>query len=122
MSNKQILYSAFWISPLSEKVRKASKYDYLVGRLVRRDFLCRYKRVVLEAAWTMLNPLRMMIILNIAFSQFIKAVESYPANILSGLNVWNFFAQTTNETMSGIMWGGSLLQRILFPTRFLEYR
>jgi ABC-2 type transport system permease protein len=40
---------------------------------------------------------------------------SYPAYILSGLIAWNFFAQSTNASMSGLVWGGSLIQRIYIP-------
>ncbi len=115
MSIKPTYDSASRISPALEEIREVSKYRYLIGQLVRRDILSRYKRSILGVAWTMLNPLGVMIILSIVFSQLFKSVESYPAYILSGIIAWTFFAQTTNAAMSGIIWGGNLLQRIYFP-------
>lgn len=115
MLKKPVYDSAAQISPALEELREVRKYHYLVGQLVRRDILSRYKRSFLGVAWTMLNPLGTMIILSIVFSQLFKSIESYPAYILSGLIAWIFFAQTTNASMSGLVWGGSLLQRIYLP-------
>jgi ABC-2 type transport system permease protein len=63
----------------------------------------------------MLNPLAMMIVLTIVFSQLFKAVEGYPAYILSGLVAWTFFAQTTTASINSLVWGGDFFQRIYVP-------
>jgi len=101
--------------PALEEIREVSRYKYLLLQLTRRDILARYKRSFLGVAWTMLNPLGMMIILSVVFSQLFVGVKSYPAYVLSGLIAWNFFAQSTNAAMSGLVWGGSLIQRIYIP-------
>src|SRR4030042_5598221 len=98
-----------------EEIREIKRYRHLILQLVRRDMLARYKRSVLGVAWTMLNPLGMIIVLSIVFSRLFAGVVSYPAYILSGLIAWNFFAQSTNAAMSGLVWGGSLIQRIYIP-------
>ena len=83
----------------------------------RRDILTRYKRSVLGIAWTLLNPLGMMIVLTIAFSQIFRfaTVYSYPEYVLSGLLPWTLFAQTTTAAMVNLVWGGGLLNRIYIP-------
>ncbi len=91
------------------------RYRYLLGQLIRRDILTRYKRSVLGVAWTMLNPLGTMLILSLVFSNLFNADGSYPVYILSGLLAWNFFAQGTNAAMSGLMWGSSLMKQIYVP-------
>ncbi len=101
--------------PALEELREISRYRYLLIQLTRRDILARYKRSFLGVAWTMLNPLGMMVVLSIVFSHLFPGVKSYPAYILSGLIAWNFFAQGTNASMSGLVWGGSLIQRIYIP-------
>ena len=104
------------VSAISE-LKELKKYRYLLGQLVRRDILTRYKRSALGVAWTMLNPLGTMLILTFVFSNFFKsAVPHYPVYILSGLLVWNFFSQGTNAAISGLVWGGSLLKRIYIPS------
>jgi len=87
----------------------------LVLQLVRRDILTRYKRSVLGLAWTMLNPLGMMLIFTAVFSQLFGGTPAYPAYVLSGLVAWNFFAQTTTISMTQLVWGSALLHRIFVP-------
>jgi ABC-2 type transport system permease protein len=99
-----------------EELEEIFRYRDLVIQIVRRDLLTRYKRSVLGVAWTMLNPLGMMIVLSIAFSSaFGIKQEGYAAYVLSGLIAWNFFSQTTNAATSHLVWGGSLLRRIYVP-------
>lgn len=104
------------VSAISE-LKELGKYRYLLGQLIRRDILTRYKRSVLGVAWTMLNPLGTMLILTFVFSNFFRTeIEHYPVYILSGLLVWNFFSQGTNAAISGLVWGGGLLKRIYIPS------
>jgi ABC-type polysaccharide/polyol phosphate export permease len=42
-------------------------------------------------------------------------IEDYPIYLLVGLLTWNFFAQTTTQSMYNLVWGGSLLKRIYVP-------
>ena len=101
--------------PMVEELSQAWRYRDLVIQLVRRDIVTRYKRSVLGVAWTMLNPLGMMLVLTIAFSQVFGTTRSYAAYLLIGLVAWNFFAQTTMAAMRQLVWGGSLIQRIYIP-------
>ena len=102
-------------SPFWGELVEAWRYRDLIVQLVRRDVITRYKRSVLGVAWTMLNPLGMMVVLTVAFSQVFHMVRAYPAYLLIGLLVWNFFAQTTVATMRHLMWGADLLHRIYVP-------
>lgn len=92
------------------------RYRQLVFQLVRRDVVTRYKRSVLGIAWTMLNPLGMMVVLTVAFSQIFRFdAPNYPTYVLSGLLVWNFFSQTTTVAINSLVWGGQLFKRIYMP-------
>ena len=90
-------------------------YRDLIYQLIYRDVTARYKRSVLGIAWTMLNPLGTMIILSVVFSQVFPSIEGYVAYVLSGLLVWNFFAQSTAAGMNSLVWGGDLFRRIYLP-------
>ena len=103
------------LAPLLE-AREAWRYRDLIFFLVQRDLTARYKRSVFGIAWTMLNPLGMMIVLSIVFSQVFRVpIENYPAFVLSGLIAWNFFAQSSSSAIYALVWGGDLLQRIYIP-------
>ncbi len=94
---------------------QAWKYRDLIYQLIRRDVTARYKRSVLGVAWTMLNPLGTMIILSVVFSQVFSAIQGYAAYVLSGLVVWNFFAQSTSAGINSLVWGGKLFRKIYVP-------
>jgi ABC-type polysaccharide/polyol phosphate export permease len=104
-------------SAVFEELGEIVNYRHLIWQLIRRDILTRYKRSFLGVAWTMLNPLGMMLIWTIAFSQFFKAASlpSYPSFVLNGLLAWTFFSQTTTAAMVNLVWGGGLLNRIYMP-------
>lgn len=103
--------------PAIDELREVYNYRNLIQQLVRRDILTRYKRSVLGIAWTLLNPLGMMLVLTLAFSQIFRfaTVNGYPAYVLSGLLPWNFFSQATTAAMVNLIWGGGLLHRIYIP-------
>lgn len=102
-------------SPAIEQLLDIFQYRDLIYQLVRRDIVARYKRSALGIAWTMLQPLGIMIVLTIVFSQLFGRVEGYAAYLLSGLIAWTFFAQTTTATIHQSVWGGALMRRIYIP-------
>lgn len=104
-------------NPASEELKEVWNYRNLIYQLTRRDVLTRYKRSFLGVAWTMLNPLGMMLVLTIAFSEMFRfdTEYSYAAYVLCGLMVWNFFSQTSTASMVNLVWGGGLLHRIYVP-------
>src|SRR5574338_699502 len=87
-------------SPALEELTDIIRYRDLIYQLVRRDMVARYKRSFLGIAWTMLQPLGMMIVLTLVFSQLFSDLPGYPAYVLGGLMPWIFFAQTTTAAIS----------------------
>lgn len=109
--------SAAVTNPAVEELFEIRNYRNLIYQLTRRDILSRYKRSVLGVAWTMLNPLGMMLVLTLAFSHIFRfqTEYSYTAYVLSGLLTWNFFSQTSTAAMVNLVWGGGLLHRVYVP-------
>src|SRR5438093_12357629 len=102
--------------PFWEELCEAWRYRDMVVQLVARDMKVRYKRSVLGIAWTMLNPLMMMVVLTLVFSHLFRVtLPHYPIYVLSAMVLWNFFAQSTTVAMSQLVWGGALLPRIYMP-------
>lgn len=101
--------------PALEELKELLKYRNLVNQMVRRDIVMRYKRSFLGVAWTMLNPLMTTLIMAIVFSRVFGGRTGYAGYIICGLMAWNFHSQATIGAMTGIIWGGQLLQRIYLP-------
>ena len=48
------------------------RYWFLMSQLISRDFKVKYKRSVLGVLWSLLNPILMMTVMAIVFSQMFK--------------------------------------------------
>jgi ABC-type polysaccharide/polyol phosphate export permease len=101
--------------PAVEELLDVLAYRDLVQQLIRRDIVARYKRSILGVAWTMLQPLGMMVVMAVVFSKLFSQVEGYVVYVLSGFIAWIFFAQTTTAAITHIIWGDALLKRIYIP-------
>jgi ABC-type polysaccharide/polyol phosphate export permease len=106
--------SAHRRSPAIQELIEIVRFRDLVVQMVRRDVLARYKRSVLGVAWTLLNPLAMMVILTLVFSRLFEA-RAFPVYVLTGLLVWTFFTQTTTAAMNQLVMGRTLLHHIYVP-------
>ena len=93
------------------------QYTPLLSELVSRDIKTKYRRSVLGVLWTLLNPLLMMIVLSIVFSQLFGrfGIENYPIYLLSGQVVFNFFSESTSMSMSSIINNAPLLKKVYIP-------
>jgi len=98
-----------------EEIKAVFQYKDMLGQLVKRDIVARYKRSSLGVLWTMLNPLGTMIILTVVFSRMFDMRGVYPAYIISGLIYWNFFAQSTTFSLNTTLRGSELFDRIYLP-------
>jgi len=108
--------SAARATPFIEEGQALVRYRDLIVQLVSRSVKARYKRSILGVAWTMINPLLTMTVLTLVFSQLFRApARDYALYVLSGLLVWNFFAQSTTAAMSDLLWGGGLITRVFLP-------
>lgn len=99
-----------------EELVTVFQYRDLVLQLIARTVKTRYKRSVLGVAWTMINPLLTMLVLTLVFSTILRFdTGGYAIFVLSGLLIWNFFAQSTTAAMGDLIWSGGLVGRIYLP-------
>jgi len=102
--------------PFMEELLALWRYRDLLTQLITRDLTTRYKRSILGVAWTLLNPLMMMVVLTLVFSQLFRfQIRNFPVYLLSALILWTFVSQTTTNAMSNLIWGGTLLAKIYVP-------
>ena len=92
------------------------KFQPLLVELVARDIKIKYRRSVLGVLWTLLNPLFMMIILSVVFSNLFKFdIENFPLYLLSGQVIFNFFNDATTTSMNAIIGSAGLIKKIYVP-------
>ena len=94
------------------------RYWFLMSQLISRDFKVKYKRSVLGVLWSLLNPILMMTVMAIVFSQMFKfKVEgiNYLVYLMTGIVLWNYFSQASNMAMTSVVENFSLINKIYIP-------
>lgn len=88
----------------------------MLNQLVIRDLKVKYKNSVLGMLWSLLNPALIMIIMTIVFSQLFKFnIEYFPAYLLSGNIIFNFFSMASSASMTSVIANGSLMGKVYIP-------
>ena len=108
---------------MKQYIQNFKKFQPLLEELVARDIKIKYRRSVLGVLWTLLNPLLMMIVLSVVFSNLFKFdVENFPLFILSGQVIFNFFSESTTNAMGAILGNASLIRKIMYQNTYLLFR
>ncbi|MDY6232686.1 ABC transporter permease, partial [Peptostreptococcus porci] len=101
---------------MSTYIQNFIKFQPLLRELVSRDIKIKYRRSVLGVLWTLLNPLCMMIVLSLVFSNIFKfRVENFPLYLLSGQIIFNFFSDATTSAMSAVINNAALIKKVYMP-------
>lgn len=106
---------------LRRRLSELIAYRELVFNLTTRDVKLKYKRSNLGVAWSLLNPLFMMLIYTAIFSVFLRAVTvpNYWALVLAGLLMWLFFANAVGSATTSLVQGANLISKVYFPVETL---
>jgi lipopolysaccharide transport system permease protein len=105
---------------LIQLLRERYNYRHLIWILAWVDFKQRYKNSVLGYFWSLLEPLMMLGILYLIFSNLMKfPVEYYALFLLMGLIMWNFFSRATTSSLAVIRFKPSMIKKVYFPRDIL---
>ncbi|MDO9168886.1 MAG: ABC transporter permease [Methylobacter sp.] len=89
---------------------------------VKREFQSKYQNSLLGAAWTVLNPLAMIIVYTVIFSQIMRAklpgIDSafaYSIYLCAGVLTWGLFAEIVTRAQNTFLEHANLLKKLSFP-------
>lgn len=91
------------------------RYMYLLQQLVRRDFQLKYRGSILGVLWSVLNPLLNMLVLSVVFSKVFKQVDNYMLYILSGITVFSYLSESTQQALTSVVSYFGLLGKVNVP-------
>lgn len=100
------------------KLDQLWRYRDLVGMLVRRDFVANYKQTILGPIWFVLQPVLTALTYALIFG---RAAGLAPGKVpmllfyLSGVTVWNYFADCLTKTATVFKDNASMFGKIYFP-------
>jgi len=89
---------------------------------VKREFQSKYRNSLLGAAWTVINPLAMIIVYTVIFSQVMRAklpgidtTFAYSIYLCAGVITWGLFAEITGRAQNVFLEHANLLKKLSFP-------
>src|SRR5512137_2148663 len=96
------------------------EYRELIRILTVSDLKVKYQSSVLGFAWSLLNPLLMMLVLYLVFNNVFKSnQENFALYLLIGIVSWRFLANGTSSSMGAIVGKPSLVTKIYIPRQVL---
>lgn len=103
-------------------VRALWAYRGFILGSVKREFQSRYRNSVLGAAWTVLNPLAMIVVYTVVFSTVMRArlpgVDgsfAYSIYLCAGVLTWQLFSEIVTRGQNVFIENAGLLKKLNFP-------
>lgn len=94
------------------------RYSFLMSQLISRDFKVKYKRSVLGVLWSILQPILMMTVMAVVFSQMFKfKVDgiNYLVYLMTGIVMFNYFSEATSNAMTSVVFNFGLINKVYIP-------
>jgi lipopolysaccharide transport system permease protein len=105
-----------------EMLRALWAYRGFILGSVKREFQSKYRQSLLGAAWNIINPLSMILVYTLIFSQLMKArlpgvdgTFAFSIYLCTGILVWGFFAEITTRATHMFLENANLLKKLSFP-------
>ncbi|AEB07144.1 ABC-2 type transporter [Coriobacterium glomerans PW2] len=90
---------------------------FILRQLVTKDFKIKYRRSRLGVAWSVLNPLLMMIVMAIVFTTMFAQAEgggipNYPLYLILGNVTFSLMSDSTSQALMSIFSASALLKKV----------
>jgi len=105
-----------WIAALRDDVTALVRFRFVVQHLVATQLKLRYHRSVLGIGWTLLNPLLLLSVQAMAFSQILRVeAKTYTLYLFSGLILWQFFSNAIDSGSRSLIANERLIRVVSAP-------
>jgi len=105
-----------------EKVKALWVYRGFIYGSIKREFQSKYRNSLLGSAWTIINPLSMIVVYTVIFSQVMQAKlpgvdhgYAYSIYLCAGSLTWGLFAEIVGRGQNIFLDHANLLKKINFP-------
>lgn len=104
------------MSKMIDRMKNFQRYKPLLEQLVAKDIKLKYRRSFLGYVWSILNPLMIMGIMVLVFSNIFRSdIEKYPVYLIIGQTIFNYVSEATNQAMWSITGNASLIKKTYVP-------
>ena len=107
---------------LSLNLREVWRYRELLGLLVWRNIIVRYKQSVVGIGWAIIRPVTSMVVFSVIFGKLAKLPSDgipYPIFTYVALLPWNYFSGCLNGTSDSLVGAKAIATKVYFPRLIL---
>jgi lipopolysaccharide transport system permease protein len=99
------------------------RYRELFVNLFQRELRAKYKGSILGVAWSLANPIVLMGVYVLVFSQLwrVTDIDHYPLYLLAGLAVWIFFSSSLESAARSMVDSAELIKKVRFPRQLVAF-
>ena len=101
---------------------KVWQYRGFILSNVKREFRIKYQNSILGAAWNVINPLSMIFVYTVIFSEIMRSKLpnmdghfSYSIYLCSGILTWGLFLEIITKSQNVFISNANLIKKINFP-------
>lgn len=88
----------------------------VLRQLVAQQLILRYRRTVLGYLWTLINPLLMMSVMAVVFSNLFKTdLKTFTVFLFTGMIPWNFFSSVVTQSGTAFTNNEGIIKKIYLP-------
>lgn len=105
------------------------QHRHLLFALVKRDVLGRYRGSVAGVAWSVIEPLSLLVIYTIVFGILLglrleddPSLAAYALEVFSGIVVWLAVSEGLNRSTTVVVENISLVKKVIFPGEILPVK
>jgi lipopolysaccharide transport system permease protein len=105
-----------------DMIRALWAYRGFILGSVKREFQTKYRNSLLGAAWNIINPLSMIVVYTLIFSQLMKtrlpgvdSTYAFSIYLCTGILTWGLFAEITTRATGMFLEHANLLKKLSFP-------
>lgn len=106
-------------SRFSFGLKELMQYKDLIYIYAWREVKIKYKQAVLGVLWIVLQPLILMLIINLFMSKIFNTTTAismpYYLFVYSGLILWGLFSSIVNNTVNNIVSNAGIIKKVYFP-------
>ncbi|QIM68100.1 ABC transporter permease [Basfia succiniciproducens] len=104
------------LNRLIGKFQRFYAFDELLKLLILRDIKLKYRRSYLGYVWSILNPLLLMLVLVLVFSNLFRFnIPNFPLYLISGQVIFHFMVEATNMAVGSIRGNAALIKKTYVP-------
>lgn len=99
-------------------------YRELLGFLIWRDVLIRYKQTAIGISWVLIKPIITMVVFTVFFGKIVKVPTDgipYPILVAIGTLPWQYFSSAIVEISNSLLNSSNLISKVFFPKIFIPF-